>query len=66
MSDATPHFSVTPLPPQPPPRFLMEMIFPHHQLMTSPNLIRWKEVANIKCMCFVFTSESNVATSHSL
>lgn len=49
-----------------PPWFLMEMFLPLHQLMTSPNLIEWSEVANIKCMCFVFTSESNMATSHSL
>lgn len=55
MSDATPL-----------PWFLMEMFLPLHQLMTSPNLIDWSEVVNIKCMCFVFTSESNMATSHSL
>lgn len=49
----------------PPPRFLMEMFLLLHQLMTSPNLIQWSKVANIKCV-FVFTSESNMATSHSL
>lgn len=46
MSDATPLFS-------PHPGFLMEIIFPLHQLMTSPDLIGWSKVANIKCMfCF--------------
>lgn len=49
-----------------PPQFLMEMVLPLHQLMTNPNLIEWSEVANTKCMCFVFTSESNMATSHRL
>lgn len=55
-----------PLLPPPAPGFLMEIIFPLHQLMTSPKLIRWREVANIKYMCFVFTSDLKVATSHSL